>query len=140
MLDIDATVIVTFVLVWVLVLVLTKVFFRPLRKVMDEREEKLRGDLGRAQSALDETARRLREVETGLRAARQEAEDIRAQIEMEALKEKSKLVAEAGAAAKSEIDNARAAFEAEVARLKEELRAEAGPLAAKIEEKLMKRL
>lgn len=140
MLDIDATVIVTFVLVWVLVLVLTKVFFRPLRKVMDEREEKLRSDLGRAQSALDETARRLHEVEAGLRAARQEAEDIRAQIEMEALKEKSKLVAEAGAAAKSEIENARAAFEAEVARLKEELRAEAGPLAVKIEEKLMKRL
>jgi len=139
MLDIDASVIVTFVLVWVLVWVLTRVFFKPLRKVMDEREQKLQGDLRRAQSALDESARRLHEVETGLRAARQEAEDIRARIELEALKEKSKLVAEAGAAAKAEIDNARAAFEAEVARLKEELRAEAGPLASKIEEKLLSR-
>ncbi|MBN1938230.1 MAG: ATP synthase F0 subunit B [Candidatus Aminicenantes bacterium] len=139
MLDIDATVIVTFVLVWVLVWILTKVFFRPLRKVMDEREDKLQTDLGLAQAALDESARRLHEVEVGLRSSRQEAEDIRAECELEALKEKSKLVAEAGAAAKAEIESARAAFEAEVTRLKEELRAKAGPLAEKIERKLLSR-
>jgi F-type H+-transporting ATPase subunit b len=139
MLEIDATVFVTFALVWILVLVLTKVFFRPLRKVMDEREDKLRGDLSRAQSALDESARRLHQVEESLRAARREAEDIRDKFELEALKEKTKLLAEAGAAAKAEIDSARAAFEAEVARLKEELRAQAGPLAAKIEEKILSR-
>ena len=139
MLDIDATVIVTFILVWVLVAVLSRVFFKPLKKVMDEREKKLRGDLNAAQSALEESARRLRDVEAGLRSARQEAEEIRGRIELEALKEKTRIVAEAGAAAKVEIENARAAFEAEVARLKEELRAEAEPLAAKIEQKLMGR-
>ena len=36
MLDIDATVLVTFILVWILVLVLTRVFFKPLKKVMDD--------------------------------------------------------------------------------------------------------
>jgi len=139
MLDIDATVIITFALVWILVIVLSKVFFKPLRKVMDEREHRLKGDLNKAQSALDESARRLRDVENGLRAARLEAEDIRNRIELEALREKSRLAAETGAAAKAQIEQARAAFEAEVDRLKSELRAEAEPLAAKIEEKLVGR-
>lgn len=137
MLEIDATVLVTFVLIWILVIVLSRVFFKPLRKVMDDREARLRGDLNAAQASMDETARRLRDVEAGLKAARTEAEEIRAKFELEALKEKNQMVAEAGAAAKAEIDSARAEFEAEIGRLKEELRAEAAPLAAKIEEKIL---
>jgi len=139
MLEIDATVIVTFVLIWILVYILNRVFFKPLRKVMDEREKRLQDDMTAAQSTLDETARRLKDVEAGLKAARLEAEKTRGRIELAALKEKSRMLTDAGAAAKTEIENARAAFEADVARLKEELRAEAVPLAAKIEEKLMSR-
>ena len=139
MLEIDATVIVTFILVWVLVFVLTRVFFKPLRKVMDEREKRLQDDRAAAQSNLDETARRLKEVEAGLKAARLEAEEIRGRVELEALREKNRMIADAGIAAKTEIENARAALEAEVVRLKEELRAEAVPLAAQIEKKLMGR-
>jgi F0F1-type ATP synthase membrane subunit b/b' len=92
-----------------------------------------------AQASMDEAARQLREVEAGLKAARLEAEETRDHFELDALKEKSRLIAEAGASAKAEIDNARADFEAEIARLKEELRAEAAPLAAKIEEKILGR-
>ncbi len=139
MLEIDATVLVTFVLVWILVIILTRVFFKPLRKVMDERETRLRGDMNAAQASMDEAARQLREVEAGLKAARLEAEETRNRFELDALKEKSRLIAEAGASAKAEIDKARADFEAEIARLKEELRAEAAPLAAKIEEKILGR-
>jgi F-type H+-transporting ATPase subunit b len=139
MLEIDATVLVTFVLVWILVIILTRVFFKPIRKVMDERETRLRGDMNAAQASMDEAARQLREVEAGLKAARLEAEETRDHFELDALKEKSRLIAEAGASAKAEIDNARADFEAEIARLKEELRAEAAPLAAKIEEKILGR-
>lgn len=137
MLEIDASVLVTFALIWILVIVLSRVFFKPLRKVMDEREERIRGDLNAAQAGMDETARRLRDVEAGLKAARLEAEETRARFELEALKEKNRMVAEAGAAAKAEIESARAEFEAEIERLKEELRAEAAPLAAKIEEKIL---
>jgi F-type H+-transporting ATPase subunit b len=139
MLEIDATVLVTFVLVWILVIILTRVFFKPIRKVMDERETRMRGDMNAAQASMDEAARQLREVEAGLKAARLEAEETRDHFELDALKEKSRLIAEAGASAKAEIDNARADFEAEIARLKEELRAEAAPLAAKIEEKILGR-
>jgi F-type H+-transporting ATPase subunit b len=139
MLEIDATVLVTFILVWILVIILTRVFFKPIRKVMDERETRMRGDMNAAQASMDEAARQLREVEAGLKAARLEAEETRDHFELDALKEKSRLIAEAGASAKAEIDNARADFEAEIARLKEELRAEAAPLAAKIEEKILGR-
>ncbi len=139
MLEIDASVIVTFVLVWILVVVLNRVFFKPLRGVMDAREKRLQDDMAAAQSNLDETARRLKAVEAGLKAARLEAEETRDRVELEALREKNRLITEAGQAAKTEIENARAAFAAEVARLKEDLRVEAVPLSEKIEEKLLHR-
>lgn len=139
MLEIDASVFVTFVLVWILVFVLNRVFFKPLRGVMDAREKRLQDDMAAAQSNLDETARRLKAVEAGLKAARLEAEETRDRVELEALREKNRLITEAGQAAKTEIENARAAFAAEVARLKEELRVEAVPLSEKIEEKLLHR-
>ncbi|MCX6567154.1 MAG: ATP synthase F0 subunit B [Candidatus Aminicenantes bacterium] len=94
MLEIDATVIVTFALVWILVFVLNRVFFKPLRKVMDEREKRLQDDMTAAQSNLDESARRLRDVEAGLKAARLEAEETRGRIELAALKEKNRMITE----------------------------------------------
>jgi len=139
MLDIDATVLVTFILVWVLVLVLTRVFFKPLKKVMDDREARLRDDRTSAQASLEDADRGLQDIEAGLKSARLAAEKFRGEIEVEALREKTRLLAEAGAAAKAEIEKARAAFEAEVSRLKDELRAEASPLAARIEAKLLSR-
>jgi F-type H+-transporting ATPase subunit b len=139
MLDIDATVLVTFALVWILVLVMTRVFFKPLKKIMDERDARLRDDRASTQTSLEDAARGLQSIETGLKAARLAAEKVRAEIEVEALRGKSRLLAEAGAAAKSEIEKAQAVFEAEVSRLKDELRAEAAPLAARIENKLLSR-
>jgi len=43
MISIDASLIVIFLIVWVLVFVLSRLFFHPLRKVMQEREDKVQG-------------------------------------------------------------------------------------------------
>jgi len=137
MLEIDATFLVTFALVWILVVVLTRVFWKPLRKVMEERKKGLEDDRAAAQAGLDEVARSLQEIDRTMKSARREAERLRSDLEAEALKEKTRLIAEAGAAATAEVDRARAELEAEVARLKEELRAQAGPLAEEIEKKLV---
>jgi F-type H+-transporting ATPase subunit b len=140
MLEIDATVIVTFLLIWILVLILTRVFFKPIKKVMDERETRLKDDRTAAQSSLEEAARKFQGIDAELKSVRLAAEKARGEIEVEALRGKTRLLAEAGATAKSEIEKARSAFEAEVARLKEELRAEAAPLAERIEKKLLSRI
>jgi F-type H+-transporting ATPase subunit b len=137
MLQIDASFLVTFALVWLLVVVLTRVFWKPIRKVMDERRNRLEADRAAALTSLDEVARGLQEVDRAIRSARIEAERLRADVEGGALREKSRLVAEAGAAAKAEMDRARAELAAEVGRLKDELRAQAGPLAEAIEKKLL---
>lgn len=137
MLEIDATFLVTFALVWILVVILTRVFWKPLRKVMDDREKGLERDRAAIQASLDAVSRTFQEVDRAIKAARTEAERLRSEIETEALKEKTRLLAEAGAAAKDEVGRARAELEAEVARLKEELRAQAAPLAERIEKKLL---
>jgi len=140
MLEIDASVIVTFLLIWILVLILTRVFFKPIRKVMDERETRLKGDRTAAQSSLEEAAREFQGIEAELKSARLAAEKARGEIEVEALRGKTRLLAEAGAMAKFEIEKARSVFEVEVARLKDELRAKAAPLAEQIEKKLLSRI
>ncbi|MBM3294996.1 MAG: ATP synthase F0 subunit B [Candidatus Aminicenantes bacterium] len=137
MLQIDATFLVTFALVWILVVVLTRVFWKPIRRVMDERRSRLEKDRAAAQAGLDEVARGLEEIDRSIKAARLEAERLRAEIEGQAFKEKARLLAEAGAAAKDEVERARAELAAEVDRLKDELRAQAGPLAEGIEKKLV---
>jgi F-type H+-transporting ATPase subunit b len=137
MLEIDATVLVTFILVWILVFVLSRVFWKPLGKVMSERDQQLQGDRAAAKSGLDAVALSIQKADRTIKAARIEAERLRSDIEAEALKDKAALLAEAGAAAKSEVGRARATLEAEVERLKEELRARTGDLAVRIEKKLL---
>jgi len=107
---------------------------------MDEREKRLKDDRTAAQSSLEEAARGFQSIDVELKSARLAAEKARGEIEVEALRGKTKLLAETGAAAKAEIEKARLAFEAEVARLKDELRAEAVPLAERIEKKLLSRI
>jgi F-type H+-transporting ATPase subunit b len=137
MLEIDGTILVTFALVWALVFILSRVFWKPLRKVMGDREDRLREDRAAAQASLDAVARSLQDIDLTIKTARSEAERLRSDLEAEALKEKSRLVAEAAAAARNEVEKARVELEAEVARLKNELRAQAGPLAERIEKKLL---
>ena len=137
MLEIDATILVTFFLVWILVVVLTKVFWKPVVKTMDERDRRLSDDRAAAQAGLDAVARGSREAERTIKAARIEAERLRSEIEADALKEKAALIAAAGVAAKEEIERARATLGVEVGRLKEELRAQTADLAVRIEKKLL---
>lgn len=138
MLEINGTLLVTFALVWILVLVLTRVFFRPLQKVRSDRAAKLGDDREASRSALDENARGLRDVENALKAARAQGFRIRDEFEVEAFKEKSRLLAEVGQAAKAEVEKARAEMNRELDGLKADLASRAKDLADQIERRLLR--
>jgi F-type H+-transporting ATPase subunit b len=139
MLQIDLTVFVTFFIVWILVFVLTRLFWRPMMKVIDDRKAQLQSDeeSARANSAsVDDGFRR---IDASLKAARIAADRAREEIEVDALKEKSRLLAEVGAAAKHQTDQAKAELRDELALLRAELEGQAGELALKIEARLLHR-
>lgn len=137
MLQIDGTFLVVFVIIWILLFVLKRIFWSPMAGLVREREAKVEGDRTAARKGLDGYEQGLRKIESTLKSARLAAEKAREDLEAEAVKEKSRILAEAGALAKAEIEKARAALEGEIARLKGELGSEAVRLAGEIEKRLL---
>ncbi len=137
MLEIDATLLVAFVIVWILVFVLNRVFFRPMRRTMDERAARIKGDRDEAARNAGESQAGLQEIDQAVRSARQAAERLREEIAAAAIQEKARLLAEVSTDAKARIEDSRARLAVETDRLREELKAEAAGLARRIEERLL---
>jgi len=139
MLDIDLTFLVTFTVVWILVFILTRIFWRPMLKTIDERKAQLKGDEDAARASSAEVEDGIRRIEASLKAARIAADRAREELEVEALQEKTRLLAEVGASAKAQTDLAKADLQAELSRLRSELEGQAGDLAARIEARLVRK-
>ena len=107
MLSINVTALIVFAVVWVLVLVLTRIFFKPILRILDERAGRIAKDEAAASASRESYETDLRRVEEGLKEARAAAEAIRSSAETEALKEKSRLVREVQAEGRAEVEKAR---------------------------------
>jgi F-type H+-transporting ATPase subunit b len=138
MLNIDLTFLVIFFLIWVLVLILSRVFWKPMVRTIEERSARIRDDQAAALASLTAYEQSLQDIDRTVKAAKKDAERVRAELEVEALKEKSRFLAEVGAAAKGEVERARAKLREDVSRLKTELKSEAERLSERIEERLLK--
>jgi F-type H+-transporting ATPase subunit b len=137
MLQIDGSLFVTFFIVWILVFILSKIFWKPMVRTTQERDDRIQGDQEASRRGFSAYEQSLREIDTALKAARLAADKTRETLEAEALKEKSRLLAEIGASAKDQIEKAKAKVLGEIAQLKTELAAEAGRLAGDIEKRLL---
>jgi len=137
MLSIDASLIVIFILVWILVLVLSRVFFKPVAKVMRERETRLAKDKNETRRALEAYAEDLKRVEDELREARLEAARGRESAAEGSNREKARLLQTVNAERRAQVEKARAELQAEVERLKKELEARTDDLAGEVERRLL---
>ena len=137
MLSIDASAIVIFAIVWVLVLVLGKIFFKPITRILDARAGRMARDQAAASEALEAYDRDLRRIEESLKEARAAADGIREKAEIEALKEKSRLVREVQAAGRAEVEKAKEELARQVEALKAELETRSGEFAEKIEKRIL---
>jgi F0F1-type ATP synthase membrane subunit b/b' len=137
MLSIDASLIVIFILVWILVLVLSRVFFKPVAKVMRERETRLAKDKDETRRALEAYAEDLKRIENELREARLEAAHMRESAAEGSNREKARLLQEVNAERRAQVEKARAELQAEVERLKKELEAGTDDLAGEVERRLL---
>jgi len=137
MLQIDATAFIVFFIVWILFFVLSRVFWKPMIKVIRDRNAQIDGDGEASRKTRIAYEQGLQEIDKTLKSARLAAEKTRETLEVEALKEKSRLLTEASAMATGEIEKARAALQEEISRLKQELETETGRLADQIEKRLL---
>ncbi len=137
MLQIDATALVVFAIVWVLVLILTRIFFKPILRVLDERASRIAKDKAAADEALKAYEGDLKRIEDGLKEARAAADAIRAAAETEALKDKSRLVREVQAEGRAEVEKAKEELRREMEALKKDLDQRTEEIAESIEKRVL---
>jgi len=137
MLNIDASLIVVFLTVWVLVAVLKKIFFNPLRKIMGERETKLEEDRKTADKASESFEQTSIQIEEQLRAARAMAKATREKFEHKGLKEKEHILEETNRSCRSQIEEAKEKLNRQLESLKKELEYSSKRLAERIEQRLL---
>ncbi|HUU05486.1 MAG TPA: ATP synthase F0 subunit B [Patescibacteria group bacterium] len=77
MLDLNSSFIWIFFLVWLLYLILNRIFFKPINEIITARETKISSDSNRLESMVAEIETRTRTVETQLSQARKEAQQIK---------------------------------------------------------------
>ena len=137
MLSLNATVLVVFAIVWILVLILTRIFFKPVLRVLDERAARIAKDKEAAESAREAYEADLKRIEDGLKEARAVADAIRGNAETEALKEKSRLVREVQAEGRAEVEKAKAELLRQTETLKKELDERTEEIAGTIEKRIL---
>jgi len=137
MLSINVTALIVFAVVWVLVLVLTRIFFKPILRILDERAGRIAKDEAAASASRESYDTDLRRVEEGLKEARAAAEAIRSSAETEALKEKSRLVREVQAEGRAEVEKAKEELLREMEALKKELDKRTAEIAETIEKRVL---
>lgn len=137
MLSLDANVLVVFLIVWVLLFALSKLFFNPLRRIRSEREKLIKDTKDAYEQALASYQERIQEVDRAIRQARSDAEADRAALEAEAAKEKGRLVAEINAECRQRVEQAKADLDKRVRELQAQLESETADLAKRIEKKIL---
>jgi len=137
MIDIDASFIAIFIIVWILVFVLSRVFFNPLRKIMEEREAKVKGRQGAFQESTEVYEKTVCEIEERLKSARILSEQTKDNLKHEALKERERMLEKISTEYRSQVEKAQEKLEKQTTSLRRELGAEAKLLAERIEQKLL---
>jgi F-type H+-transporting ATPase subunit b len=122
-----------------LMVVLTKLLYRPLVGKMDERTQAIKKSLEEAQAARAEAQREREEHAAKIQAAYAEAQSIRATALAEAAEEQRRLVEAARAEADRLVSSAKAELEQDVRRARQELRQEVSGLAIDVAERLIRK-
>ena len=73
MLDLDSSVLMVFALIWILMVILNRLFFRPVGKVIQERESKIEQDNQEIERLTADLEAKTQRIESMLKAAQKDA-------------------------------------------------------------------
>ena len=135
----NLTLVVVIILFIIFVIVLNQLLFKPIGKVLDERETLTEGAAAEARAASRQYQSRLNNYEETMRQARAESYRKLEKQRKAALEERSKLVASARAQAEVEIAKARAEVAAQTAEARAALEQESRQIAEQISRTLLGR-
>lgn len=114
----------TVIAVFVLLAVMSYFLFNPARKMLTDRQAKIKGELDDARTNMEEANRLRDEYETKLRDIDKEAESILSEARKKALANENQIIAEAKAEAARIMERARTEAELEKKKLSDEVKTE----------------
>lgn len=122
----------TFLLVWVLYLYVTRVFFRPLQETLSKRHHATDGMREAAESSIAEAEKKTAQYEERLQSARAELYQQQEQERQKAIEQRAEIVQRARTQAEETVARARQDIERDVAEAKKRLATETEPIAQSI--------
>jgi len=137
MISVDISLVVVFILIWILLAILTKIYFNPVRNVMKKRHSKISDDTIVGKNAEEKYEKIIEKIEEDLKAAKNSSFEIKDDFEMQALKEKEKMLSDISSECRAQVKEAQKALDDQVSELKKKIHKESGDLAKKIEEKIL---
>lgn len=139
LISLDRSLIIQAVNFIILLVLMTKLLYRPLLAKMDERTQAIQKSLDEAQAARAQAQRERDEFAAKIQAAHAEAQGIRATALKDAADEQRRLVDAARAEAARLVTGARQEMDQDVRRARQELRQEVADLAIAVSERLIRK-
>ncbi|MBR1929953.1 MAG: F0F1 ATP synthase subunit B [Lachnospiraceae bacterium] len=110
--------------IFALFLIMSYFLFNPARKLLNDRKDKIRGELEEAKSSMEQANTLKAEYEEKLRKVDQEADEILSDARRRALANENQIIAEAKEEAARILDRARVEAELEKQKLSDEVKRE----------------
>jgi F-type H+-transporting ATPase subunit b len=129
----------TFILVLLLYAYLSRMFFRPLEKILQKRYEATEGARKLADESLAKAAAKTEQYEAAIRAARGEVYQELGEWRRQLQSERTAAIEQARAQSEAQIGRAKAGLDEEVAQLKQGLAGESDALASQIANSILRR-
>ncbi|RMG96568.1 MAG: hypothetical protein D6708_02260 [Candidatus Dadabacteria bacterium] len=139
MINLNATLVIQLVNFLLLMVLLDRLLFRPMLRVLQERQARTEGRRQKAQTLEAEAEAIWSDYQAKIQAAKADADRIRTQLVQQAEAQRQKLLADAEAEAQSQLAKIRAQVQAEAAEARKTLESEARALAQELAERLLER-
>lgn len=139
MLSVDGTLILQIANFLVLLLVLNTILFKPIRKILAEREAQMMSQQKTIDDYLARAQQNEKAIEEGKVAARKEGYAAREVLKGQALEEQKGILREAGAAVEQKLDAAKREIEAKMTAARESLEAQVAGFSKELAQKILGR-
>ena len=121
MLKLHVSVLVVIALIWLLMIVLNKIYFSPVGKIIAEREDKINRDSGKLESMTAEIEEKTRAIETVLADSRRESLNLQEQLIQKGEAVRDRMITDARQKSKSLFDKRMKQLDTEINRAERKL-------------------
>lgn len=132
MLNLDVSVLVVIVIIWLLMNILNKIYFSPVGKILTERETKIARDSQKLESMTVEIEEQTRTIEKVLSDSRRESLHLQEEIIQKGEAVRDRLIADAREKSKSLFDRRMRQLDLEISRAEKQLSGEIESFSRKV--------